>query len=175
METLKVTTVSVTNKPTGYCDKVSAHQKPILHRAFSIFLVDKNKMLIQQRALNKYHCAGLWSNACCSHPVGNTLHCAKKRLKEELNINCKIKKVFDFVYYSKFENNVYEYEFDYVFIGDFDSTKKIDFNKDEINDLKWVSFKTLKNLLKNNPEMFTPWFLHACPKIIKYCENINKK
>ena len=167
----KVTVVNTYDKELGVCDKLKAHQNPILHRAFSVFLIDGNKMLLQKRALNKYHCGGLWTNACCSHPVGNVIRSAKERLNEELNINCEIKEIFNFIYYAEFKNGLFEYEFDHTFLGFYPSNKQINYNKNEISKIEWIEFEKLQDLVCKKPQIFTPWFLHACPRVLDFCRN----
>src|ERR1043165_5827412 len=104
----------------GVMEKMEAHQKAILHRAFSIFIFNnKNEMLLQQRALNKYHSGGLWTNTCCSHPRPgeDTAAAASRRLKEEMGIETSIAPAFSFIYQADFDNGLVEYEYDHVFIG----------------------------------------------------------
>ena len=105
---------------TGTMEKMEVHQKALLHRAFSIFIFnEKGEMLLQKRADRKYHSAGLWTNACCSHPKPGeeTLAAAEIRLQEEMGFNTELKKAFDFIYKAPFDNGLTEYEFDHVFIG----------------------------------------------------------
>lgn len=152
----------------GTCTKSQAHQNPILHRAFSVFVTYGDKMLLQQRAKQKYHCGGLWTNACCSHPFcDDIIHCAHLRMEQELLITPQnIKHMFDFVYFYKFENGLFEYEYDHVFLAHFSPVKKIYFNTDEVSQIKWVNFKSVKNMMQKYPQKFTPWFLHACPRVL---------
>ena len=147
----EVILVDIEDNPTGVADKMSAHLEGKLHRAFSIFIFNtEGKMLLQRRALSKYHSGGLWTNACCSHPLPEetTLAAASRRLKEELGFETSIEKIFDFVYKAEFENGLTEYEFDHVFAGEFDGD--INFNK---NGHKIVAKQifTIKNFL-NHPQ-----------------------
>ena len=119
MERKKVVLVDINNNPIGEMEKLSAHKKPILHRAFSVFLKNKKgEILIQKRADNKYHSGGLWANACCSHPEDvnkSTLQSASERLIEELNIEgVELKELFSFIYLAKYKEDLFEYEYDTV-------------------------------------------------------------
>lgn len=166
MNNSKVILVDVNDTPIGVVDKLEAHQKGELHRAFSIFIINENgEMLLQRRALNKYHSGGLWSNACCSHPSPEeaTYDAAKRRLKEELGFEAPIEKIFDFVYLAKFENGLTEHEFDHVFIGVYNGS--INFNKDEVSEIAFRSFTSIKLALLESPESFTAWFHIAFPKV----------
>ena len=116
----EVVLVDEQDKPVGVMEKMQAHREGKLHRAFSVFIFnDKGEMLLQQRAFNKYHSAGLWTNACCSHPKPNetTETAAARRLNEELGFKTSLEKLFDFTYKASFENGLTEYEFDHVFSG----------------------------------------------------------
>ena len=128
MELTQVILVDVNDRQIGIMEKMKAHQQGSLHRAFSVFIFNKKgEMLLQQRALNKYHSGGLWTNACCSHPLPGeeTIAAAKRRLQEELGFEIPVEKVFDFVYKADFDNGLTEHEFDHVYVGEFEG--KIDF------------------------------------------------
>jgi isopentenyl-diphosphate delta-isomerase len=136
----KVILVNDKDEVTGTAEKMEAHQKGWLHRAFSVFIFNSNgEMLLQQRAINKYHSGGLWTNACCSHPQPGeiTEASAKKRLKEEMGFEVPITPVFDFIYKTEFENGLTEYEFDHVFTGEYDG--KINYDEDEVMNVRMVS------------------------------------
>src|SRR6476469_10091464 len=116
-------------------DKMEAHKRGLLHRAFSIFIFDaRGEMLLQQRALSKYHSAGLWSNSCCSHPLPGeeVKEAATRRLNEELGFETSLGKIFDFIYRVLFENGLVENAFDHVFVGHYDGEIKVDL--EEVND-----------------------------------------
>jgi len=150
----------------GVMDKMEAHKKGLIHRAFSIFIFNsRGEMLLQQRAFNKYHSAGLWSNSCCSHPypgeeVGEA---AKRRLNEELGFETSLEKIFDFIYHVSFENGLVENEFDHVFAGYFDGAIKK--NPEEVNDYAFRSMGQIREELTNKPENYTEWFKISFPKI----------
>jgi isopentenyl-diphosphate Delta-isomerase len=150
----------------GFMDKMEAHQKGLIHRAFSIFIFNsQGEMLLQQRALNKYHSAGLWSNSCCSHPYpGEEIkEAATRRLNEELGFETPLEKIFDFIYQVSFENGLVENEFDHVFVGHYDGIIKA--NSEEINDYAFKSMEQIKLEIENAPEIYTAWFNISFPKI----------
>lgn len=143
----------------GQSEKIKIHKEGLLHRAFSIILFNtKGKMLIQKRASSKYHSGGLWTNACCSHHGPNeelevVIH---KRLKEEMGIDCDLKKIFSFRYYAVLDNDMIENEIDHVFIGQTDKNPLP--NPEEVQDYKWMSINSLKEDITKNPERYTVWF-----------------
>lgn len=161
--------VDIYDNPVGTIEKLTAHKTPILHRAFSVFLYDGDKILLQKRAENKYHSGGLWANSCCSHQRANTefFTCVKTRLNHELGINEKInlKELFTFTYLSKYNDNLYEYEFDHVILGKY-KQQDINFNKDEISEVKWWKISEIEEQLVKNPTMFSTWFLICAPKVL---------
>ena len=162
----EVILVDIDDNPTGVADKMSAHLEGKLHRAFSIFIFNtEGKMLLQRRALSKYHSGGLWTNACCSHPLPEetTLAAATRRLKEELGFETAIEKIFDFVYKAEFENGLTEYEFDHVFAGEFDG--EINFNKDEVMEWRFENISCIQESLLEKPEKYTVWFHIAFQKV----------
>ena len=166
MEMTQVILVDANDKPIGSYEKIEAHEQGLLHRAFSIFIFNaKGEMLLQQRALNKYHSGGQWTNACCSHPFPgeDTLSGAQRRLKEELGFNAPIQKAFDFVYKANFDNGLTEYEFDHVFVGEHDG--KIFFNQEEVMDICYKDVQEVQNALQTDPQKYTVWFHIAFPKI----------
>ncbi|MES2647716.1 MAG: isopentenyl-diphosphate Delta-isomerase [Bacteroidota bacterium] len=162
----EVVLVDIHDKPTGIMEKMEAHLTPNLHRAFSIFLFDKNNnMLLQQRALTKYHSAGLWTNACCSHPRPGetTIMAAKRRLFEELGMHADIHFAFDFIYQVAFENGLHEFEYDHVFTGFYDGNFKL--NSSEVAACCYKSIPDIKADLRKNPASYTEWFKIALPKL----------
>lgn len=152
--------------PIGFMEKMEVHEKALLHRAFSVFIFNSSgDLLLQQRAAEKYHCGGLWTNTCCSHPrpLEDTLQAANRRLQEEMGFTTSLKKVFDFVYKAPFSNGLTEYEFDHVFVGYHDGPVQI--NKAEASDYKFLSVEAIQAVLVTAPEQFTPWFQIAFPKL----------
>jgi isopentenyl-diphosphate Delta-isomerase len=162
----EVILVNESDEQVGVMEKMEAHEKAVLHRAFSIFIFNhKNEMLLQQRALSKYHSGGLWTNACCSHPKPGeeTMVAAKRRLKEELGFDTDIHKIFDFVYKAAFENGLTEYEFDHVFIGKHDA--QIEPNPEEVMAISFQGMNEILQSLKTDPQKYTAWFHIAFPKV----------
>ena len=165
----QVILVNETDQVTGVAGKMEAHQKGLLHRAFSVFVFNsEGKMLLQQRAIGKYHSGGLWTNACCSHPApGQDIQeAAQKRLQEEMGFDIPVTRIFDFVYKADFENGLTEYEFDHVFAGRYDGP--VDYNKEEVMDICYRTIEETRDALKTNPQSFTAWFHLAFPKIEKW-------
>ncbi len=165
--------VNEKDEPIGVLEKMEAHRKALLHRAFSVFIFNKKgEMLLQQRAKNKYHSGGLWTNACCSHPKPgeDTRTGAMRRLKEELGFTTDLKKIFDFTYKSGFENGLTEFEFDHVFVGDHNSAIFPD--KDEVSDYCFMSPGAIASSLQSHPDKFTAWFHIAFPMVIDWREKI---
>ncbi|HEY6064419.1 MAG TPA: isopentenyl-diphosphate Delta-isomerase [Chitinophagaceae bacterium] len=166
MLTEQVILVDEKDKPVGVAEKMEAHEKGLLHRAFSVFIFNsKGEMLLQQRALHKYHSGGLWTNACCSHPnPGEEIaDAAQRRLKVEMGFEVPVKKIFDFIYKTEFANGLTEYEFDHVFAGEYDN--QVDFNNNEVMDFCYRDMPDIRNSLRTDPEKYTPWFHLAFPGV----------
>ena len=154
---------------TGVCEKMEAHKKGLLHRAFSIFVFNnKGEMLLQQRAINKYHSGGLWTNACCSHPAPGEeiIPAAQRRMEEEMGFAPPIEKIFDFLYRTEFENGLIENEFDHVLAGEYDGP--VHFNKEEVMDYCFKSLGEVKHSLETHPHKYTAWFRLAFPRVEKW-------
>ena len=162
----RVILVDEKDKEIGTEEKMKAHQNGgRLHRCFSIFIFNsKGQMLLQKRAKTKYHCGGLWTNTCCSHPrPGESLEEAvHRRLKEEMGFDCDLKEDFSFIYKANF-GELTEWEFDHVFTGKFDGEPKI--NPEEVDDFKWINVRVLQEDIKENPTKYTPWFKIAIKKL----------
>lgn len=155
--------------PTGTAEKMEAHEQALLHRAYSVFIFNsKGEMLLQQRALKKYHSGGLWTNACCSHPYEgeDTKTAAEKRLQEEMGFTLSLTKAFEFVYKAPFENGLTEYEYDHVFIANFEGT--VIPNTDEVMDFCYMSLDDIKKSIQSHPHKYTEWFKIAFPKLEEY-------
>ena len=160
--------VLVDNKDNqiGLMEKQAAHVNPTLHRAFSIFVFNsKGEMLLQQRALTKYHTPGLWTNTCCSHPRdGESLQQAtKRRLMEEMGMECDLKEVFSFIYKADVMQGLIEHEFDHVFVGTTDVTPII--NREEVESYKYETVANIAKDIEKNPENYTAWFKIAFAKL----------
>lgn len=159
MELEYVILVNENDQEIGKMEKQEAHEKALLHRAFSIFVFnEKNELLLQQRALGKYHSAGLWTNTCCSHQrVGeSTEMAAHRRLNEEMGFDCELTTKTKFIYKAAFENGLTEHELDYILVGNYNGD--VVANKEEVESYKWVSLPWLIEDLKINPNNYTAWF-----------------
>jgi isopentenyl-diphosphate delta-isomerase len=151
--------VNENDENIGSIGKLEAHQKGLLHRAFSIIVWNnQNQILIHQRAFGKYHSEGLWTNTCCSHPkMGETvIEAAHRRLKEEMGFDCQLEQKFHFIYKVELENQLIENELDHVLIGKFNENPSP--NPDEVNDYRWISLPELKKEIDEKPTTFTFWF-----------------
>lgn len=143
----------------GTADKLLAHREGLLHRAISVFITNsEGYILLQQRAAGKYHSAGLWSNACCTHPFPreSTAAAARRRLVEELGIRTPLYKNGSFRYRARVSDDMLEHELDHIYSGVFDGDITPDIT--EVQACKWVDEPTLKALLAMHPEQFTVWF-----------------
>ncbi|RAU84481.1 isopentenyl-diphosphate Delta-isomerase [Pontibacter arcticus] len=146
----------------GREEKLKAHLDGVLHRAFSVFILnDKGELLLQQRASGKYHSPGLWTNTCCSHPSpGEELQAsAQKRLQEEMGFTCPLIWLFKFKYKIAFDNNLTEHELDHVFVGRYNQDPTP--NPEEVESWAWVNLDSLKTDLEENPEKYTYWFRYV--------------
>ncbi|KPJ71327.1 isopentenyl-diphosphate delta-isomerase [Parcubacteria bacterium DG_74_3] len=167
----KVILVDERDKEIGVEEKLKAHIEGKLHRCFSIFVFNsQGELLLQKRTKTKYHSGGLWSNTCCSHPEPNRnlKEEAKRRLKEEMGIDCDLKEVFSFIYQAKVKAKkgyLTEYEFDHVFVGKFDGNPKI--NPEEAEDWKWEKPDKTKKDIEENPEKYTSWFKMIFERVLK--------
>lgn len=143
----------------GVMEKMEAHRKGVLHRAFSVFLFnDEKELLIQQRAHSKYHSGGLWTNTCCSHPreKETTEDAAHRRLMEEMGIDTDLTSQFSFIYRAELDNELIEHELDHVFFGHYNGEPEV--NPDEVADWKFMSLLQLQKEIAESPENFTVWF-----------------
>jgi isopentenyl-diphosphate Delta-isomerase len=159
------------DKEIGILDKQKAHELGLLHRAFSVFLFNKEgAMLLQKRSAAKYHSAGLWSNACCSHPLPgeDIAEAAGRRLQEELGIRPNIRKIFNFTYKVEFGNGLTEHEYDHVFMGEYSS--EIFPDPEEVEALEWKTMKEIQEELDSDPSKFTAWFRIAFPGLRCFVE-----
>jgi isopentenyl-diphosphate Delta-isomerase len=166
MEVQQVILVNEQDEATGTIEKMEAHKKGLLHRAFSVFIFNsKGELLLQQRALNKYHSGGLWTNSCCSHPQPDedTITAAQRRLQEEMGFTTHLEKIFDFVYRADFNNGLTEYEFDHVLAGEYEGS--IAYNKEEVMDYCYKSLPDVRYSLQEHPQKFSKWLHLAFPRI----------
>lgn len=155
----QVILVDSRNRELGVMDKTEAHQRGVLHRALSVFIFNsKGELLLQRRAMGKYHSSGLWTNTCCSHPRPgeNVADAAHRRLQEEMGTKTALTELFDFIYKAELENGLYEHEADHVFTGKTDADPKPD--PSEVMEWKWVNTAALASDMDANPTAYTIWF-----------------
>jgi isopentenyl-diphosphate delta-isomerase len=155
----QVILVNEYNEEIGTMPKMEAHEKAVLHRAFSVFVMnDKGETMLQQRAANKYHSPLLWTNTCCSHQrVGETnIAAGKRRLQEEMGFVTELKELFSFVYKAPFDNGLTEHELDHVMMGNY--TEMPNINSTEVADWKWMKPEQIKHDIAQRPEIYTAWF-----------------
>jgi len=159
MKEEKVILVNEKDEPIGLMPKMEAHEKALLHRAFSVFVMNaKGETMLQQRAKDKYHSPLLWTNTCCSHQREgeSNIDAGKRRLMEEMGFTTDLKELFNFVYKAPFDNGLTEHEFDHVMVGYFEGEPNI--NPDEVADWKWMQPKDVKKDIAENPNEYTEWF-----------------
>ncbi|MDU8885579.1 isopentenyl-diphosphate Delta-isomerase [Yeosuana sp. MJ-SS3] len=169
----QVILVNENDEQIGLMPKLEAHQKALLHRAFSVFIFNnKNELMLQRRAVHKYHSPGLWTNTCCSHQREgeSNIDAGKRRLREEMGFVTDLEEVISFIYTAPFDNGLTEHEYDHVLIGYYNGEP--DINSDEVADWKWMSLDKIKADISLQPELYTEWF-----KIIfdKFYQHINVK
>lgn len=165
----KVVLVDEKDNPRGEMEKMEAHEKAELHRAFSVFVFNKNdELMLQQRTLSKYHSPGLWTNTCCSHPrKGETpIDAGHRRMMEEMGFDCEMEKIFDFVYKAELEKGLTEHEFDHVLFGRYDEAPEI--NPEEVESWKWMKMEDIDVDMKAHPEKYTIWFQIAFDRVFEF-------
>lgn len=162
-----VITVDTLDRETGVMEKLEAHEQGVLHRAFSVFIFNsKKQVLLQQRARDKYHGGGLWTNTCCSHPVpGESVeNGADRRLMEEMGMTCLLQRKFSFIYKARVENGLTEHELDHIFVGYTEEDPVPDAT--EVQDWKWTDIAWLQEDIKQNPGNYTVWFKLVLPRLL---------
>lgn len=155
----QVILVNEKDEQIGLMEKIEAHEKALLHRAFSVFVFNnKNELMIQQRAHSKYHSPGLWTNTCCSHQREgeSNIDAGKRRLMEEMGFSTDLKDTISFIYKAPFDNGLTEHEFDHILVGYFEDEPNP--NPDEVADWKWMTLEDLKTDMSKNPDIYTEWF-----------------
>ena len=167
----KVVLVDENDRQIGLMEKMEAHTTPHLHRAFSVFIFNsKGEMLLQQRALGKYHSPGLWTNTCCSHPRdGETLaEATSRRLWEEMGMRCDIREIYTFIYKAPVGQGLIEHELDHVWIGESDDQPNI--NPEEVSAWKYMNLNDLVSDIQSHPESYTEWFKITFDDLLKHLE-----
>lgn len=167
----QVILVNEQDEPIGLMNKMEAHEKAVLHRAFSVFVLnDKNEVMLQQRAHHKYHSPLLWTNTCCSHQrAGETnIEAGKRRLFEEMGFETELKELFHFIYKAPFDNGLTEHELDHVMIGYYNDAPVI--NLDEVESWKWMPIEAIKDDMLANTNSYTVWFKIIFDEFYHYLE-----
>ena len=170
----EVILVDQSDQQIGLMPKLEAHQKAVLHRAFSVFVLNKeNQIMLQQRASQKYHSPLLWTNTCCSHQRNgeSNIEAGTRRLSEEMGFKAELKELFHFIYKAPFDNGLTEHELDHVMIGYYNDEPMI--NTDEVNDWKWMGIEDIKQDIKLNPDIYTVWFKIIFEEFYHFLENHN--
>jgi isopentenyl-diphosphate delta-isomerase len=164
-----VVLVDEKDKQIGLMPKMEAHEKGVLHRAFSVFILNEsNELMLQQRALHKYHSPGLWTNTCCSHQRDgeSNIEAGIRRLQEEMGFVADLKETTSFIYKAPFDNGLTEHEFDYILIGNYNEVPLI--NEDEVAAWKWMSLEAVKTDIEELPNQYTVWFKIIFEKFYKH-------
>lgn len=172
MKEEEVILVNEFDEQIGLMPKLEAHEKAVLHRAFSVFILnEKNEIMLQQRAHQKYHSPLLWTNTCCSHQRnGETnIEAGSRRLFEEMGFKVELKELFHFIYKAPFDNGLTEHELDHVMIGYFNGNPII--NPEEVEDWKWMKIQDVKEDMVQNPEIYTVWFKIIFDEFYHYIED----
>lgn len=172
MQEEKVILVNEHDEPIGLMPKLEAHEKAVLHRAFSVFILNnKNEIMLQQRAHQKYHSPMLWTNTCCSHQrEGETnTGAGTRRLYEEMGFITELKELFHFIYKAPFDNGLTEHELDHVMIGYYNDAPEI--NSEEVENWKWMSIEDVKKDMQDNPSIYTVWFKIIFDEFYHYLED----
>jgi isopentenyl-diphosphate delta-isomerase len=175
MEEEKVILVNEQDQPIGLMPKMEAHEKALLHRAFSVFVLNsKNEIMLQQRAAHKYHSPLLWTNTTCSHQrQGETnIQAGTRRLQEEMGFTTELKELFSFIYKAPFDNGLTEHELDHVMIGYYNDAPLL--NADEAESWKWMAIEAVKADMQQHPELYTVWFRIIFDEFYHFLED-NKK
>ena len=165
----KVILVDANDNQVGLMAKLEAHEKGVLHRAFSVFIFNKKgELMLQRRALGKYHSPGLWTNTCCSHQREgeSNIESGKRRLNEEMGFTTELTEKTSFIYKAEFDNGLIEHEFDHILVGYFDNSPKI--NTKEVDSWKWMNMENVKDDIKVHSNNYTVWFKIIFEKYYKF-------
>ncbi|MBU2928498.1 isopentenyl-diphosphate Delta-isomerase [Winogradskyella psychrotolerans] len=171
----QVILVDENDNKIGLMPKMEAHEKALLHRAFSVFIFnDKNELMLQQRALHKYHTPGLWTNTCCSHQRDgeSNLQAGERRLQEEMGFVTSLEEKTSFIYKAPFDNGLTEHEYDHIMVGYYNDNPNI--NPEEVANWKWMSLESVKADIAEHPQLYTAWFKIIFEKFYEFI-NINKQ
>lgn len=169
MSNFDIILVDEQDNQVGVGEKMPVHEQGLLHRAFSVFLFNsKGELLLQQRAIEKYHSGGLWTNTCCSHPMPgeDVMDAANRRLMEEMGIKAELTKLFNLRYKADFSNGLIENEFDHIFVGNYEANANP--NPAEVMSAKYSSIAEIEKNIAEAPSQYTAWFLLAFPEILNW-------
>lgn len=172
----EVVLVDEMDRPIGRMEKMEAHREGVLHRAFSAFVLnDRGELMLQQRAFDKYHSGGLWTNTCCSHPrpEESVLVAGERRLIEEMGFTTPLKELFQFTYKAKLDNELTEYEYDHVLLGYYNEAPRL--NSAEAADYRWVALPAVEAEIKEHPERFTEWFKICFEPFFEHMQELQMK
>lgn len=175
MKEEQVILVNENDEEIGLMPKMEAHEKAILHRAFSVFIFNSNnELMLQQRASHKYHSPELWTNTCCSHQRQgeSNIEAGKRRLFEEMGFITELEETTSFIYKAPFDNGLTEHELDHIMVGYFNGAPNI--NLDEVKAWKWMSLDAIKNDILKKPESYTAWFKIIFDKFYNHINIHNK-
>ena len=167
----QVILVNEQDEPIGLMEKIEAHEKALLHRAFSVFIFNEaGELMLQQRAAHKYHSPMLWTNTCCSHQRdGETnIEAGKRRLQEEMGFSTELKEVCSFIYKAPFDNGLTEHEYDHVLTGTYNEDPVL--NPEEANAFKWMKLEEVKKDMEVNKDQYTAWFLIIFEKFYEFIQ-----
>ncbi len=159
MKEEQVILVNEKDEQIGLMPKMEAHEKAMLHRAFSVFIFNnKNQLMLQQRAADKYHSPLLWTNTCCSHQRNgeSNISAGKRRLQEEMGFVCELEEKTSFIYKAPFDNGLTEHELDHIMVGYYNENPNI--NTEEVESFKWMTIEEVKVDMALKPEIYTAWF-----------------
>ena len=165
--------VNEKDQEIGLMPKLEAHQKAVLHRAFSVFIFNsENELMLQQRASNKYHSPNLWTNTCCSHQRSgeSNIQAGTRRLYEEMGFTTTLNEITSFIYKAPFDNGLTEHELDHIMVGYYNDDPVI--NSDEVEDWKWMKIEDVKNDISLNPDLYTAWFKIIFKNFYNHLNNI---
>ena len=171
----QVILVNEKDEQIGLMPKMEAHEKAVLHRAFSVFIFNsKNELMLQQRAAHKYHSPLLWTNTCCSHQRDgeSNIQAGTRRLQEEMGFECDLKETTSFIYKAPFDNGLTEHELDHIMVGYYENPPVI--NLDEVEAWKWMPLEAVKADIKQQPELYTEWFKIIFENFYKHINTNNE-
>jgi len=161
--------VDTADSELGTMEKMEAHEKAVLHRAFSVFIFnDRGELMLQQRAAHKYHSPLLWTNTCCSHQRQgeSNIEAGKRRLREEMGFEVDLEEKFHFVYKAEFDNGLTEHELDHVMVGYYNEKPII--NPEEVASWRWIDMEVLQKDMKDNPQDYTVWFKIIFDRFVEF-------